>query len=224
MKTFAVIGLGKFGYHIAKGLAEQGLDIIAIDHDEHKVQEISDYIQDAIRLDSTDIRALQEAGVVGLDTVIISIGENIESSILTLMALKELDNKNIIAKAITRTHGEILARLGAFKVIYPERESAKKLVENLVGNVIIDEIDFSSTVKIAKFLTPKVLVGKLVQEIEIMFENEITLIACKSRDNWLFDIEKTYRIRENDMLAFIGKKIFITKLRDLTEKSEEIRN
>jgi len=219
MKTYAVIGLGKFGFHIAKGLAEQGMDIIAIDNDPHKIQVISDYIEDALILDSTDIKALQEAGVVGLDTVIISIGENIEASILTLMALKELDNKTIIAKAITLTHGEILARLGAFKVIYPERESAKKLVENLVGNVVIDQIDFSSTIKIAKFTVSKSLTGKMVQEIELMFENEIHLIACKTRDTWTFDVDKTYKVRENDMLSFIGKKAFIEKLRNLT-KSE----
>ena len=219
MKTYAVIGLGKFGFHIAKGLEEQGMDIIAIDNDPHKIQVISDYIEDALILDSTDIKALQEAGVVGLDTVIISIGENIEASILTLMALKELENKTIIAKAITLTHGEILARLGAFKVIYPERESAKKLVENLVGNVVIDQVDFSSTIKIAKFTVTKSLVGKMVQEIEQMFENEIHLIACKTRDNWTFDVDKTYKIRENDMLSFIGKKAFIEKLRNLT-KSE----
>ncbi|MFW9619208.1 MAG: potassium channel family protein [Sulfurospirillum sp.] len=219
MKTYAVIGLGKFGFHIAKGLAEQGMDIIAIDNDPHKIQVISEYIEDAIILDSTDIKALQEAGVVGLDTVIISIGENIEASILTLMALKELDNKTIIAKAITLTHGEILARLGAFKVIYPERESAKKLVENLVGNVVIDQVDFSSTIKIAKFSVTQSLIGKQVKDIEAMFENEIHLIACKTRDNWTFDVEKTYKIRENDMLAFIGKKAFIEKLRNLT-KSE----
>jgi trk system potassium uptake protein TrkA len=219
MKTYAVIGLGKFGFNIAKGLAEQGMDIIAIDNDPHKIQVISEYIEDAIILDSTDIKALQEAGVVGLDTVIISIGENIEASILTLMALKELENKTIIAKAITLTHGEILARLGAFKVIYPERESAKKLVENLVGNVVIDQVDFSSTIKIAKFSVTQSLIGKQVKDIEAMFENEIHLIACKTRDNWTFDVEKTYKIRENDMLAFIGKKAFIEKLRNLT-KSE----
>jgi trk system potassium uptake protein TrkA len=217
MKTYAVIGLGKFGFHIAKGLAEQGMDIIALDNDPHKIQEISEFIEDAIVLDSTDIKALKEAGVVGLDTVIISIGENIEASILTLMALKELDNKNIIAKAISLTHGEILARLGAFKVIYPERESAKKLVENLVGNVVIDQIDFSSTIKIAKFLVTKSLIGKMIKEIEAMFENEIHLIACKTRDNWTFEVDKNYKIRENDMLAFIGKKTFIEKLRTMTK-------
>ena len=217
MKTYAVIGLGKFGLNIAKGLAEQGMDIIAVDNDPHKIQEISEYIEDAIVLDSTDIKALQEAGVVGLATVIISIGENIEASILTLMALKELDNKNIIAKAITLTHGEILARLGAFKVIYPEREAARKLVENLVGNVVIDQVDFSSTIKIAKFLATQPLIGRLIKDIEMMFENEIHLIACKTRDVWKFDIEKTYKIREGDMLAFIGKKAFIEKLRTMTK-------
>lgn len=217
MKTYAVVGLGKFGFNIAKGLAEQGMDIIAVDNDPHKIQEIGEYIEDAIVLDSTDIKALKEAGIVGLDTVIISIGENIEASILTLMALKELDNKNIIAKAITLTHGEILARLGAFKVIYPERESARKLVENLVGNVVIDQIDFSSTIKIAKFLVTKVLVAKSIKEIETMFENEIHLVACKTRDTWKFDIDKAYKTREGDMLAFIGKKVFIEKLRTLTK-------
>ncbi|MDX1808034.1 MAG: TrkA family potassium uptake protein [Sulfurospirillaceae bacterium] len=220
MKTYAVIGLGKFGYHIAKGLAEQGADVIAIDNDEHKIQEISEYIEDAIILDSTDIKALEEAGVVGLDTVIISIGENIEASILTLMALKELNNKNIITKAITHTHGEILSRLGAFKVIYPERESAKKLVENLVGDVIIDQVDFSSTNKIAKFLVTKTFIGKTVKEVEVMFENEIHLIACKTRDIWSFDIDKSYKIREHDTLAFIGKNAFIGKLRNLTREEE----
>lgn len=220
MKTYAVIGLGKFGYHIAKGLAEQGMDIIAIDNDPHKIQEISEYIEDAIILDSTDIKALREAGVVGLDTVIISIGENIEASILTLMALKELDNKNIIAKAITLTHGEILARLGAFKVIYPERESAKKLVENLVGNVVIDQIDFSSTVKIAKFLATKFLIGQTIKDIEVLLEKEVHLIACKTRDSWSYDVDKNYKIRDNDMLAFIGQKNFIDKLRNLTIKNE----
>jgi len=217
MKTYAVIGLGKFGFHIAKSLAEQGIDIIAIDNDAHKIQEISDFIEDAIVLDSTDTKALKEAGVAGLDTVIISIGENIEASILTLMALKELENKTIIAKAISLTHGEILARLGAFKVIYPERESAKKLVENLVGNVVIDQVDFSSTIKIAKFIVTKSLIGKQIKEVEAMYENEIHLIACKTRDDWTFDVDKSYKIRENDMLAFIGRKTFIEKLRNLTK-------
>ncbi|WP_331775844.1 potassium channel family protein [Sulfurospirillum sp. 1612] len=220
MKTYAVIGLGKFGHHIAKGLADEGVDVIAIDNDEHKIQEISEYIEDAIVLDSTDIKALEEAGVVDLDTVIISIGESLEASILTLMALKELNNKNIIAKAMSLTHGEILSRLGAFKIIYPERDSAKKLVENIVGDVSMDNVDFSTTNKIAKFEATKSFIGKSVREAELMFDHEIHMIACRTKGIWFFDIDKEYIIKEKDKLAFIGKNAFIGKLRNLTKKEE----
>jgi trk system potassium uptake protein TrkA len=90
MNNFAVIGLGKFGFHVAKGLAQQGLSVIAVDQDEEQVREINEYVQDAIVMDSTDIRALREAGIGNVDVAVVSIGENIEASILTVMALKEL--------------------------------------------------------------------------------------------------------------------------------------
>ena len=86
-----------------------------------------------------------------------------------------------------------------------------------MGNVVIDQVDFSSTIKIAKFSVTQSLVGKQVKDVESMFENEIHLIACKTRDNWVFDVEKTYTIRESDMLSFIGKKTFIEKLRNMTK-------
>ncbi|MBD3829231.1 MAG: NAD-binding protein, partial [Arcobacter sp.] len=121
MKTIAVIGLGKFGFYIAKSLSRLDTRVIAVDNDEKKVQEISEFVDDAFVIDSTNKQALEEVGIYNLETVIVSIGENIEASILTVMALKDLNNKNIIAKAITSTHGEILSKIGAFKVIYPEK-------------------------------------------------------------------------------------------------------
>jgi len=101
METFAVIGLGKFGFHVAKGLAQQGLSVIAVDQDEEQIREINEFVQDAIVLDSTDIRALREAGIGNADVAVVSIGENIEASILTVMALKELGAETVVAKAIT---------------------------------------------------------------------------------------------------------------------------
>ena len=113
METFAVIGLGKFGFHVAKGLAQQGLNVIAADLNEDHVREVNEYVQDAVILDSTDMRALREAGIGNVDVAIVSIGENIEASILTVMALKELGVETVIAKAITTVHGQILSKLGA---------------------------------------------------------------------------------------------------------------
>lgn len=99
MKTIAVIGLGKFGFYIAKSLSRLDTRVIAVDNDEKKVQEISEFVDDAFVIDSTNKQALEEVGIYNLETVIVSIGENIEASILTVMALKDLNNKNIIAKS-----------------------------------------------------------------------------------------------------------------------------
>lgn len=132
MKTIAVIGLGKFGFYIAKNLSRLDTRVIAVDNDEKKVQEISEFVDDAFVIDSTNKQALEEVGIYNLETVIVSIGENIEASILTVMALKDLNNKNIIAKAITSTHGEILSKIGAFKVIYPEKIAGRMLVQKLI--------------------------------------------------------------------------------------------
>ena len=107
MKTIAVIGLGRFGFYIAKSLSRLGVKVIAVDNDEKRVQEISEYVDNAYIVDSINKQALEEIGVYNLETVIVSIGENIEASILTVMALKDLNNKTIIAKAINSTHGEI---------------------------------------------------------------------------------------------------------------------
>lgn len=132
MKTIAVIGLGKFGFYIAKSLSRLDTRVIAVDNDEKKVQEISEFVDDAFVIDSTNKQALEEVGIYNLETVIVSIGENIEASILTVMALKDLNNKNIIAKAITSTHGEILSKIGAYKVIYPEKIAGRMLVQKLI--------------------------------------------------------------------------------------------
>jgi trk system potassium uptake protein TrkA len=152
--TYVVIGLGKFGYHVAKGLAQQGEAVIAIDNDEEKIRDISEFVQDAIALDSSDPKALYEAGIADAEIAIVSIGEHLEASILTVMALKELGIKTVVAKAITQVHGQILSKLGAAKVIYPEMESAKKLVKKIVKNMHYETIDLSITMKLAKMVVP----------------------------------------------------------------------
>ncbi len=205
MKTFAIIGLGKFGYHIAEALAKlEDVNVIAIDNDEQKVQEMSEHIQNAFVLDSTNPKALEEAGIYNLDTVIVSIGENIEASILTVMALKDLGNKHIIAKAITPTHGEILAKIGAFKVVYPEKIAAKKLIKNLIGDITVDMIDVSNHIKVIKLIATDKIVGKTLTTLEHENQN-IRAMAHKVDGDWdIFNLDK--RIQKGDMLAFYGNK------------------
>ncbi|WP_082942678.1 MULTISPECIES: potassium channel family protein [unclassified Helicobacter] len=163
--TYGVIGLGKFGFHVAKGLIEQGQSVIIADQEEEKVKEFASLISMAYILDSTDKDALEESGFARIDYAIVSIGEDIESSILTVMALKELEIKQIIAKAITPVHGKILAKLGANKIIYPERESAANLIKGFLSHPDFEITDISNTISIARIKISQKSSGQLISDI-----------------------------------------------------------
>ncbi len=202
--TYVVIGLGKFGFNVAKGLAQQGEAVIALDHTEEKIRDVSEFVQDAIMLDSTDIRALREAGIADAEVAIVSIGEDIEASILTVMALKELGVETVVAKAITQVHGQILSKLGAAKVIYPEMESAKKLVKKIVKNMHYETIDLSITMKLAKMTVPEFWIGTSI--LSPVFEDEFDVkpIAYKHQGEWHTSFEKDDILEKGDILVVLG--------------------
>ncbi|MFA5454607.1 MAG: TrkA family potassium uptake protein [Sulfurimonas sp.] len=202
--TYVVIGLGKFGYHVAKGLAQQGEAVIAIDNDEEKVRDIGEFVQDAIVLDSSDPKALHEAGIAGAEMAIVSIGENLEASILTVMALKELGIETIFAKAITQVHGQILSKLGAAKVIYPEMESAKKLVKKIVKNMHYETIDLSITMKLAKMTVPNFWIGTSILSPIFKDEFEVKPIAYKHQGEWHTSFENDDILEAGDILVVLG--------------------
>ena len=208
MKIVAVIGLGKFGFYIAKSLSRLDVKVIAADNDEKKVQEISEYVDNAYIIDSTSKVALEEIGIYNLNTVIVSIGENIEASILTVMALKDLNNKTIIAKAINSTHGEILTKIGAFKVIYPEKIAGRMLVKKLIDNMTVEEIDVSNTIKMVKFVATDNFIYKKISEIESEFEN-LKIISYKTSGIWSMQIDPFYQVKKDDLLVFLGESKYI---------------
>ncbi|MDY3199549.1 MAG: TrkA family potassium uptake protein [Arcobacter sp.] len=202
MKTIAVIGLGRFGFYVAKSLSRLDVKVIAVDNDEKKVQEISEFIDDAYIIDSINKQALEEVGIYNLDTVIVSIGENIEASILTVMALKDLNNKTIIAKAINSTHGEILSKIGAYKVVYPEKIAGRMLVKKLVDTITVEEIDISNSIKMIKLFANEKFINKKIFQIENEFKN-LKIVSYKSSGNWFINIDSSYEIKKDDLLVFI---------------------
>lgn len=210
--TYVVIGLGKFGFHVAQGLAMQGETVIAIDNDEEKIRNINEFVQDAIMLDSTDPKALREAGIADADIAIVSIGEHLESSILTIMALKEVGIETIIAKAITQVHGQILSKLGAAKVIYPEMESAKKLVKKIVANMNYETIDLSITMKIAKMTVPDFWIGTSILSSSFEKDYEVKPIAYKHQGEWHTSFEKDDILEKGDLLVVLGNSNHVAAL------------
>ncbi|ASM39617.1 TrkA family potassium uptake protein [Campylobacter sp. RM12327] len=151
--SYGVIGLGKFGFVVANELLLQGKSVVIADKDEEVLKKLQDLASHTYILDSTNITALKEAGFSSINMVIVSIGANIENSILTLMALKDIGVKNIIAKASTPIHGQILSKLGATKVIYPEKESAKRLVKEFLIHPEFEIFDLSAnTLRVVKIV------------------------------------------------------------------------
>jgi trk system potassium uptake protein TrkA len=180
-RQFAVIGLGRFGSAMATTLTELGHEVIGVDGEAERVRAHADVIAQAIELDATDERALRAAGIQDVDVAVVSIGENIESSLLVVMQLKELGIPTIVAKAVTPLHGRILEKLGVSRVIFPEREMAVRIAHGLVMPDVIDYIELSRDFSIVEMPTPEQFVGRTLRQLELRPRFGLTLIAIKRR-------------------------------------------
>lgn len=209
-RQFAVIGLGRFGSAMASTLAELGQDVIGVDGDSERVRQLADIVTQAVELDATDERALRSVGIQDVDVAVVSIGENIESSLLVVMQLRELGVKAIVAKAVTPLHGRILEKLGVSRVIFPEREMAVRIAHGLVMPNVIDYIELSSDFSIVEVPAPEIFVGRTLKQLELRPKYGLTLIAIKRRPaegtvqvtNIAPSAEET--IRAGDVLSLLG--------------------
>ncbi len=203
-ETYGIIGLGKFGSVVADELLVAGHTVIVADKDEEALKNTQHSPSYAYILDSTNVAALKEAGFHDIGVVIISIGQNVEKSILTLMALKDIGVKNIIAKATSNIHGQILSKLGATKVIYPEKESAKRLVKDfLVKSVNFEVFELSAnTVRAIKLNINDKLAGNSLKQIA---QNMHIIAYKKSNDIWelMPDLETTM-VYSGDCVILLG--------------------
>ena len=178
-RTIAVIGLGRFGYAMATTLASLGHEVIGIDGDEDKVRAIADIVSLGMQLDATDEKALRGAGIHDVDWAVVSIGENIESSLLVVTLLREIGITRIVAKAVTALHGRILEKLGVTRVVFPEREMAIRVAHSLVIPNVIDYIELSSDFSIVEVPAPPDFVGKCLRDIGLRARFGLTTIAIK---------------------------------------------
>ncbi len=211
-KVFGVIGLGRFGSSVAKLLAEAGAEVIACDIDEERVKAVSDLVSKAFILDATDEKALRESGIANVDVAIVSIGENIEASILIVVQLLELDVKEIIAKAATSIHGKILEKLGATRVIYPERDMAIRLAHSLIIGGFIEEIPFAEGYSIFEIKVPSYFINKSLKDLDLRKKYKITVLAIKREDNVIINPSAEEKFMENDVLLILGKAERVLKL------------
>lgn len=209
-RSFAVIGLGRFGAAMATTLAELGHDVIGVDGSADRVRALADTLTLAVELDATDEKALLGAGIKDVDVAVVSIGENIESSLLVVTLLREIGIRNIIAKAVTPLHGRILEKLGVTRVVFPERETAIRLAHSLVIPNVLDYIELSGEFSIVDIPAPPDFAGKTLKEIGLRSRFGLTTIAIKRQsrtsDGPLTNIAPGPDdvVQEGDVLSLLG--------------------
>ena len=227
-KQFGVIGLGTFGSNVAKELAAKRFPVLAIDNKETVVNRISSFVTQAIVADATDDIALKDAGIADCDTVIISMGEDIETSILATLIAKDLGVKNVIVKCVSPWHSKIAVKIGADKVVYPELEMAKKLAQSMASPNILEQIEFSKDYNLVEIIAPEILWGKTIKDSGIRNKYGINVIAIKRQtpivnDDGQADIKEETNVTpapddeilENDVLVVVGRQEQIDKLKKL---------
>ena len=182
-KTFAVIGLDRFGSNLAVNLQQLGHEVIGIDGNAERVRHISDLITYAAIGDPTDEEVLRTLGVRNADVAIVALTENIQSGVLVTLMLKEMGMKNVIAESTSEIHGRILTKVGADKVIYPEKDMGERLAKSLSNTDIMEYIDLSDEYSIMEIRVPKSWAGKSILELNVRVNYNINIIACRGTDD-----------------------------------------
>ena len=227
MKQFAIIGAGKFGSSIALELTKKGYQVLLIDNDLEKVQQLSDVVTKAVQLDSTDEKAMKAVGIKDFDIAIVSIGrQNMEDSVLVTMMLKELGVGTVVSKAINEAHGRILTRVGADRVVFPERDMGKRLANSLVSSSIMDHLDLAPGYIIAEIKAAKEFVGKTLKEANVKPKYGIQIIAIKTmkpdidekgesvfEEDINISPDAETKVKQDDVLLVLGRNKDIDKFK-----------
>jgi len=216
---FAVIGLGRFGYQLAVSLAEHGMEVLGIDCSESIIASIRDKITQAVCLRVSDEESLLALGIEDMDTVIVAMGEDFAQSILiTALLKKHLNVSNVIARATTRIHENILMLVGADRVVFPERDIGIKLANNL-SFALVEFFQITDKFAITEIIAPKPFVGKTISELQLKKSRQVSCIGVKKhKDDEITLVTPDYVVMENDELIFAGNN---DKLAELAEESKE---
>ncbi len=219
-ERFLVVGAGKFGQGVARALGKRGCDVIALDWDERKLRALAGAASKTVQLDATDDGALAEVAADAVDVAIVSIGDDVESSLLIVTALKEAGVPTVVAKALTESHGKLLTRVGADRIVYPERDMGTKLASVLVSPTIFDYVEVGPGYSILEAAAPRIFWGKSLAESEIRAAHGVTVIAIKSpragaRETVVAPAAETI-INEGDILVVIGKDSDVEEFRNVT--------
>jgi len=220
-KQFVVIGLGRFGISIARALTEAGNDVLCVDESEELVEDIAPFVTHAVQADATDEKALKALGIRNFDTAVIAIGQDIQASILITLLCKEEGVPHILVKAKSDTHAKVLEKIGADKIVFPERDMGIKVAHNLTSENIIDFIEVSQDYSMMEVDTIEKWVGKNLLQLNFRQHHKLNIIAIKNAKNKVnINPHAEDPIQTGDRLVVVGLNSDIRKLVDFISKNK----
>lgn len=220
-KQFVIIGLGRFGSSIAKTIYNLGHDVLAIDSDEDKIQEIVDNVTHAVQMDATDENALKTLGIRNFDVAVVTIGSNIQASIMVTLLVKELGVKYIVAKGTSDLQAKVLYKIGADRVILPEQDMGVRVAHNLVASNILDFIELSSEYSMVEVRPLDEWYNKSLKDIRIRGDYGINVVAIKNEHNINVSPSADYVIKNTDVLVALGSSEDLSKFESMIGKKEK---
>ena len=215
MRKFIVIGLGNFGFYLAKSLFEDRQEVIGVDRSRERVQRLQEFCSYAVVGDVMDKSFLESIGIERDDVTVVSLGANISASVLVTLYLKDLHVENVYVKIISEDHGRALEKVGATEVIFPERDLAKKLAKTLLSPNLLDYIPLSDEYNIVEIAPPKDFIGKTLAELRLRNKYNINILAVRSLipEKITMNPGATFTVKDSDILLAMGKSEDIEKIR-----------
>lgn len=204
-KQFIIIGLGRFGGSITKTLVSLGHEVMALDKSESKVHEFSQIATQAVQADATDEQALKELGIRNFDHAIVAIGDDIQASILTTLILKDMGVSKVTVKANNDYHSKVLEKIGADRIIHPERDMGVRVAHHIVSENVIDYIELSPEYSLVEVIASSSMGGKTLGALDIRANYGCNIMAIRTKDNEMnISPRAEDEIQQGDILVVIG--------------------
>lgn len=215
MKSYVVIGLGRFGSSLARQLCKLGAEVLALDVKGDLVQQVASEVTHAVVGDAQDKEVLRALGVRNMDCAVIAIGDNLAASVLITMNLKELGVPFIVCKAHDETHQKVLEKLGVDRVVIPEQEYAQRLARTLNSHNVLDYIELSEDFGILDVPAPAAWIGKTLRELNIRAKLGVNIIAVENGGKTNVSPSADYAVQSGDTMVVLGDNVSLEKVQKL---------
>ncbi|MGE5552192.1 MAG: potassium channel family protein [Bacteroidota bacterium] len=212
-RQFAVIGLGRFGTSVARTLFQLGHEVLAIDINEERLRYVKDEVTSTAIADTTGTDALKALGIRNFDVVVVAIGGDVQANIMTTLLLKELGVPYVVAKARNKMQGRVLEKVGADRVVYPERDMGKRVAHNLVCSNLLDYIEIASGYRVEEVVAPRWMQGHTLGQLDLRQKYGVTAILIRRTDGGVeFSPGAESTIETGDVLVLAGSTSDLERL------------